>query len=42
MAEKGVYIVDRVVQEEMGGGIDLVNDLWFIPVAGSAAGANSE
>jgi len=31
MAEKGVLIVDRVVQEEMGGGIDIVNNLWFIP-----------
>ncbi len=31
MAKKGVYIVDRVVQEEMGGGIDLKNDVWYIP-----------
>jgi hypothetical protein len=31
MAEKGVFIIDRVVQEEMGGGIDLANNLWFIP-----------
>jgi hypothetical protein len=33
MAEKGVLIVDRVVQEEMGGGINLSTDQWFIPMA---------
>jgi hypothetical protein len=31
MAEKGMFVIDRVVQEEMGGGIDLLNDRWFIP-----------
>ena len=31
MAQIGVFIVDRVVQEEMGGGIDLENDNWYIP-----------
>lgn len=31
MAQTGVYIVDRVVQEEMGGGIDLDKDVWYIP-----------
>ncbi|KXX70978.1 ADP-ribosylglycohydrolase family protein [Flammeovirga sp. SJP92] len=31
MSEIGVFIVDRVVQEEMKGGIDLENDLWYIP-----------
>lgn len=31
MAKKGVFIIDRVVQEELGGGIDLYNDVWFIP-----------
>ena len=35
MAERGVLVVDRVVQEEMGGGVDLVNNQWFIPAAGS-------
>ena len=35
MAEKGLFVTDRVVQEEMGGGIDLVSDQWFIPVTGS-------
>ncbi len=31
MAKKGVFIIDRVVQEQMGGGVDLKNDLWYIP-----------
>ncbi|MDA3821657.1 MAG: ADP-ribosylglycohydrolase family protein [Bacteroidales bacterium] len=31
MAKKGVYIIDRVVQEEMGGGVDLKKDVWYIP-----------
>lgn len=31
MAEIGIYIIDRVVQEEMKGGIDLQKDLWYIP-----------
>jgi hypothetical protein len=31
MALKGVFIVDRVVQEQLGGGIDLKNNLWYIP-----------
>jgi len=31
MAKKGIYIIDRVVQEEMGGGVDLENDVWFVP-----------
>ncbi len=31
MATQGVYIVDRTVQELMGGGIDLKKDLWYIP-----------
>ena len=38
MAERGVLVVDRVVQEEMGGGVDLVNNLWYVPGAGSATG----
>ena len=42
MAERGVLVVDRVVQEEMGGGVDLVNDLWYIPSTGSATGAVPE
>lgn len=31
MAKKGIFIIDRVVQEEMGGGIDLKNNVWYIP-----------
>jgi hypothetical protein len=31
MALKGIWVIDRVVQEEMGGGIDLGKNLWFIP-----------
>ena len=31
MAEKGIFVIDRIVQEEMGGGVDLVNDRWLIP-----------
>ena len=31
MAEKGVFVIDRVVQEQMRGGIDLKNERWFIP-----------
>jgi hypothetical protein len=31
MAEKGIFVIDRVVQQEMGGGIDLENDRWLIP-----------
>ncbi len=34
MAEKGVFVIDRVVQEEMGGGVDLINNQWWIPDAG--------
>lgn len=33
MAEKGIFIIDRVVQEEMGGGVDLETDTWLIPDA---------
>ncbi len=31
MATIGIYIIDRVVQEQMGGGIDLKKDIWYIP-----------
>ena len=31
MAKKGVLVIDRVVQEEIGGGVDLGNDRWLIP-----------
>lgn len=31
MAETGIYIIDRVVQEHMEGGVDLHQNVWFIP-----------
>lgn len=31
MAQKGIFIIDRVVQEEMGGGINLPENKWYIP-----------
>ena len=34
MAEVGIYIIDRVVQNQMGGGIDLEKDIWYIPNEG--------
>lgn len=30
MALKGIWIIDRVVQEEMNGGIDLKSNVWYI------------
>ena len=33
MAEQAVQIIDRVVQEKMGGGIDLEQNTWYIPSA---------
>ena len=34
MAKMGVYVVDRIVQEQIGGGIDLEKNLWYIPNVG--------
>jgi hypothetical protein len=34
MAKTGVFIVDRVVQEELKGGIDLDKEVWYIPNPG--------
>jgi hypothetical protein len=31
MAKKAIYIIDRVVQDHLGGGVDLKNDCWYIP-----------
>jgi hypothetical protein len=31
MAQTGVFIVDRMVQERLGGGVNLETDEWFIP-----------
>jgi len=41
MARKGVYIVDRVVQEQMGGGVDLQKNVWYIPGQKSNSTAGS-
>ena len=34
MAKIGIYVIDRVVQEQLGGGIDLEKNLWYIPDIG--------
>jgi hypothetical protein len=31
MARNGIFIIDRVVQEEMKGGTDKENNMWYIP-----------
>ncbi|RLD60560.1 MAG: ADP-ribosylglycohydrolase family protein [Bacteroidetes bacterium] len=31
MAKKGLFITDRVIQDEMGGGINLKKNVWYIP-----------
>ncbi|MCP4883634.1 MAG: ADP-ribosylglycohydrolase family protein [Flavobacteriales bacterium] len=31
MAEIGIFITDRVVQDVMNGGVDLENNIWYIP-----------
>ncbi len=31
MAQKGLWIIDRVVQEELKGGVDLKTNSWYIP-----------
>ncbi|UBM59785.1 ADP-ribosylglycohydrolase family protein [Marinilongibacter aquaticus] len=31
MAENGLFVVDRVVQEQMQGGVDLKKNVWYIP-----------
>lgn len=31
MALKGIWIIDRVIYEEMKGGVDLKNNVWYIP-----------
>jgi len=33
MVKHGIYIIDRVVLEMMGGGIDLKKDVWYIPTS---------
>ena len=31
MAKTGIFIVDRVVQDKMGGGIDIHKNVWYVP-----------
>ena len=31
MATVGILIIDRVVQDQMGGGVSLKYDKWYIP-----------
>ena len=31
MAQMGVFVIDRIVEEQMGGRIDLDNGLWYVP-----------
>jgi hypothetical protein len=31
MAKTGIYIIDRVVQEQLGGGVDLDQNVWYVP-----------
>ena len=30
MAERGIFIIDRVIQQELKGGIDLMKNIWYI------------
>jgi hypothetical protein len=34
MAIRGVSVIDRVVQEQMGGGVNLKKEVWYIPQPG--------
>jgi hypothetical protein len=36
MADIGIKVVDRVVQVQMGGRVDLKNDVWIIPILSDA------
>jgi len=31
MVPTGVFVVDRAVQELMGGGVDLERNVWYVP-----------
>lgn len=41
MAQVGLFIIDRMVQERMKGGIDLEKDVWYIPQSEWAIPAGS-
>lgn len=34
MAKLGIFIIDRVVQEGTGGGVDLKNNVCYVPDIG--------
>lgn len=42
MALKGIWVIDRVVQEEMKGGIDIENSVWYIPQSNSSVSDMNE
>ncbi|MCB0656729.1 MAG: ADP-ribosylglycohydrolase family protein, partial [Saprospiraceae bacterium] len=31
MTQKGIFIIDRVVQEQMHGGVDIIKGVWYLP-----------
>ncbi|WND01713.1 ADP-ribosylglycohydrolase family protein [Temperatibacter marinus] len=33
MAQRGLFVIDRAILEEMKGGVNLQEDLWYIPAA---------
>ncbi len=41
MAKQGIFIIDRVVQNEMDGGIDLDKNVWYIPNTKNSIQPNS-
>lgn len=36
MARRGIHVIDRVVIEEIGGGVDFEKDVWCIPNSGTS------
>ncbi|GJQ61419.1 MAG: hypothetical protein SCALA702_04720 [Melioribacteraceae bacterium] len=32
MAARGMIVIDRIVEEQIGGGVDLENNIWIIPL----------
>ncbi len=40
MSIRGIHVIDRVVIEEMGGGVDLEKDVWYIPANSAVPRAN--
>ena len=31
MSLQGIHIIDRIIQSDLEGGVDKVNDLWYVP-----------